>query len=305
MKLLIDCDPGIDDTFALLCAARYATITAVTTVSGNVSVDHTTRNALHALELAGVDAPVHRGAERPLRIEPAFASRVHGTSGLGNRPTPTPARSESDVAALDALLAHSHTDRPVIVALGPLTNIAHAIRADPGVTERITHLHWMGGSSTRGNVTPFAEFNAWADPHAAAVVMESGVPLTMYGLDLTHQVRLGDSDIAQLREAATPSSIELADFLDFYQANGSRDGLGQPMHDPCAVIGATHPDLFDVSPSRIVVTVDGDERGQTSINDSDPNDSHQRAVTADAEAVRQRILDAATDPSPPSSVESS
>ena len=296
-RVLIDCDPGIDDTFALFCALSYSDVAAVTTVSGNVPVEHTTRNAQFVIELAGAETPVFLGASVPLKVEPGFATEVHGSAGLGDRATPPSSRQVAG-DAVQAIIDYVDAGDAVIVALGPLTNIAQAFLTRPDLPEKVAHLHWMGGSAKAGNVTPHAEFNSWVDPHAAKIVTDSAAAMTMYGLDLTHQVRLGAKDAASLRAAATPTSIEAANFLDYYEANGVKDGNGQPMHDPCAVLGATHPDLFEVVDSRIVVEVGDERRGQTTVFDAEPNETHHRAVTADAEAVRRLILDASISPYP-------
>ena len=293
----MDCDPGIDDAFAILCALTYGDLTAVTTVSGNVPVENTTRNARWILELAGApDVPVHQGASAPLEVAPAFSRDIHGSSGLGNFDTPEPSVPISDMTAVDAILAHCRSGDAVIVAIGPLTNIAQALLADPTLADRIAHLHWMGGSAQAGNTTPHAEFNSWADPHAVAVTLASNCPLSMYGLDLTYQVRLNNVAITELREAGTPTSVHLAEFLSHYRSTTSSEELGQPIHDACAVLGATHPDLFAHSASRILVETDSAvTRGKTIV--SADREAPQRHVhTADADTVRSMILRAAIEP---------
>jgi len=261
-RILLDCDPGIDDAFAIFCALRFTDLAAVTTVSGNVRVEHTTRNALYVLELAEANVPVHRGAAVPLSVPAKFAGHVHGAAGLGDTPTPKPVSEENDTGAVEAILEFSAGGDATIVAIGPLTNIALAIQEDPSIKDRIAHLHWMGGSTTAGNVTPLAEFNAWADPHAVDVTMSSGIALTMYGL---------------------------------------KDSLGQPMHDPCALLALTHPALFDIDVSPIVAhTSDDERRGMTVENSSEMTSGrlHNIARRADAPSVIDLIIDAAIDPSP-------
>jgi inosine-uridine nucleoside N-ribohydrolase len=300
-RILLDCDPGIDDAFAIFCALRFTDLAAVTTVSGNVRFEHTTRNALYVLELAEADVPVHRGAAAPLSLAAMFADDVHGAAGLGDTPTPTPVNEESDTGAVEAILDFCTGGDATIVATGPLTNIALAIQEDPSVTDRVAHLHWMGGSTTVGNVTPLAEFNAWADPHAVEVVMNSGLALTMYGLNLTRQVRMGSIHATALRQAGTPTSLQAADFLTFYESHGAGDGLGQPMHDPCALLAVTHPALFDIDVSRIVAhTSDDERRGMTVENSAETANGtlHNIARHVDAPSVIDLIIDAAIDPTP-------
>ena len=256
-KILLDCDPGIDDMFAILCALRFAEVAAVTTVSGNVSIEHTTRNARWILELSNRDeVPVYKGAAKPLEVEPYFAREIHGTSGLGEFNPPEPRAPIGQMTAAEAIILHCESnDDPVIVATGPLTNLAEALLAEPALAGRISHLHWMGGSAGGGNTTELAEFNAWVDPHAVEVTLEAGLTLSMYGLDLTKQVRLDGGDVAQLRDAGTPTSKRAAEFLDFYRGTSTANVDGKAMHDPCAVLGTTHPDLFARAPSRIVLSL--------------------------------------------------
>ena len=296
--IVLDCDPGIDDAFALFCALRYGDLRAVTTVSGNVRIEDTTRNGLHLLDLVGrPDIPVHRGAAVPLEVEPSFAAYVHGPSGLGAAPTPEPSRTASDTSAVDALLELA--GHVTIVATGPLTNLANAVLADPGFAARAGRIHWMGGSTAAGNVTDLAEFNAWADPHAVDVVFRSGIPISMYGLNLTHQVRMTGAHADRLRAADTATSATAAAFLDFYEANGVQDGNGQPMHDPCAVLGLTDGARFTSSESHIVVeTADDSTRGWTRVVDADATNAAPITVveTADAAPVIERIMAAAIAP---------
>ncbi len=298
-KIILDCDPGIDDAFALFCALRRGELIAVTTVSGNVQIEDTTRNALHLLDLVGrSDIPVHRGASTPLELEPTFAAYVHGPSGLGADTTPEPSRRHAATSAVDALVELTG-EGVTVVATGPLTNVAAAMLADPTLVDRIGHIHWMGGSTGSGNVTERAEFNAWADPHAVDVVFRSGVELSMYGLNLTHQVRMTGSHAGALRGASTPTSIKAAAFLDFYEANGVQDGNGQPMHDPCAVLGLTDGALFTSSTSHMVVgTADDSTRGWTRVVDAEPPNAAPITVvdTADAAAAIDLIMEAATSP---------
>ncbi|MFT7474612.1 MAG: inosine-uridine nucleoside N-ribohydrolase [Verrucomicrobiales bacterium] len=295
-RMLIDCDPGIDDAFALFCALKYADLAAITTVSGNVSIHNTTRNARHLMALAGADVPVHRGAAEPLTLDAIAADDIHGASGFGAQAPPEPDYPESPIGAVEAIINHCEDGDALIVAIGPLTNIALAIREDPSITDRIGHLHWMGGATAGGNTTALAEFNAWADPHAVDITLRSGVALTMYDLALTHQVRMNTAEIEALQQADTASSRTFAEVLTFYRAKGLKDGLGQPMHDPCAVLGVTHPALFDVSPAHIVCSTSNDEsRGQTTVHEPEAASPHHQAMTARSAEVLDLIVAAAID----------
>ena len=155
----------------------------------------------------------------------------------------------------------------------------------------------MGGSAGGGNTTELAEFNAWVDPHAVEVTLEAGLTLSMYGLDLTKQVRLDGGDVAQLRDAGTPTSKRAAEFLDFYRGTSTANVDGKAMHDPCAVLGTTHPDLFARAPSRIVVGTAADEkRGQTTVLEPVKTHRHAHITTAEAPSVTSLIREAAIDP---------
>jgi len=296
-RILLDCDPGIDDAFAIMCALRFADLAAVTTVSGNVSIENTTRNARYLLESVGADVPVHRGAGQPLIVPTAAADDVHGASGLGNHEVTEPTLPESEVSARDAILDFCVDGDAVIIATGPLTNIAVALEHDPTLAARIRHLSWMGGSTTVGNVTERAEFNAWADPHAVDVTMRSGVPVTMFGLNLTYQVRMGADEVAKLRSTTSATATMLGDLLSFYIDNGVSDSLGQPVHDTCAVLGVTHPHLFTTAESHIVAHVSDDRRGMTELRENDPNATTlQVAVTAMAPEVIELVTEPGGEP---------
>lgn len=294
--ILVDCDPGIDDAFALFCAIKFGQVSAVTTVSGNVSIANTTRNARFLLELAGADISVHRGADRPLDRPLDDAEYIHGRSGLGQFETPEPQRAEHPTNAVDAIISHCADGDATIVATGPLTNIALALREDPTLPSRISNLYWMGGGTTKGNVTELAEFNAWCDPEATAATLESGVRLTMFDLDLTHQVRMGTPEIDRLRHADTPTAHLFADALAYYLGSSGAANGGKAMHDPCAVMGFLRPDLFAFAESNIVCRVDEGQRGRTVVSFTDAHLPHRTAVSVDQQEVIELILMAIIDP---------
>ncbi|QBI19490.1 hypothetical protein ER308_07940 [Egibacter rhizosphaerae] len=179
-RLLIDTDTASDDAIALLLAvaAPDARIDAVTTVAGNVGVEQCTRNALTTLEIAGaLDVPVHTGGARPLLRDPVTATDVHGSDGMGDSALPVPARPPEPEHAVDALVRHINAspERLTLVTLGPLTNVAAALTRDPGLAQRLAGVYVMGGAADHfGNVSAVAEFNVWADPEAAAVLLRSG-----------------------------------------------------------------------------------------------------------------------------------
>jgi inosine-uridine nucleoside N-ribohydrolase len=303
-SIVLDCDPGLDDAVALLVAAKYADLVAVTTVCGNASITNTTRNALAVLELAGIDVEVHRGASAPLVAPFNDAAHIHGESGLGASTLPTTRSVRSDDASGYLLEVTRERDDIELVAIGPLTNVALAIRRDPDFVDRLAGLTIMGGGAGMGNVTAAAEFNVWADPEAAAVVFDSGATVRVVPLNLTAQVLFTSDHRAQLRATPTRTSTFIADLLDFYSARQRASGSesGGAVHDPCAVLSVTHPQLFDLQARRVDVELTGTHtRGMTVVDERnvEPPGGRNALVGYGAAApdVLSLIVDAAIDPS--------
>ncbi|MCZ6644170.1 MAG: nucleoside hydrolase [Gammaproteobacteria bacterium] len=270
-KMIIDCDPGHDDAVAIIFAHMYAEVLGVTTVSGNAPLESTTRNALSVIELLDVDTPVHSGASAPLVGKAIHAAGVHGPGGLGGVDLGDPSRTVASRDAVQFLLTATRAQPDVwIVAIGPLTNIALALQEDPTLTDRITGISIMGGSATVGNATRVAEFNIWADPEAADVVFRSGAKLLMAGLNLTHQFTTSDALVEQLREIGSSKSNFVAALFDFMHGRmeeliGKRTSA---LHDPCAVLALTHPELIASEPRAVVVELDGTHtRGMTVVDE--------------------------------------
>ena len=302
-KIILDCDPGLDDAIAILTAAHFGDLVGITTVNGNVGIDHTTHNALVTAQIAGLDAPVHRGAARPLIAPTMDAARIHGATGLGDVALPDLERSE---ASGDAVAFLCDTARSVddlhLVAVGPLTNVALALRRDPGLRSRLAGLTIMGGGAHAGNVTPVAEFNVWADPEAAAIVFSEAAPVTMVGLDVTHKVLLGGDEAARMRAAGTPAAEFAASLLEFAYDRCREYGLeAAPVHDATAVIAVTHPHLFRQSSHPVAVELHGEHtRGMTvtdvrppaAMADTSTAPAHNVIWNADAPAVIDLIIEA-------------
>ncbi|MDY7102260.1 MAG: nucleoside hydrolase [Actinomycetota bacterium] len=279
-RLVLDCDPGHDDALALMVAHRYAEVLAVTTVAGNATLEATTRNALVVADLIGADVGVHAGASRPLLAPPRHAEAVHGRTGMDGPEPRDPRRAAASSDAVRVILnagvapagptaPSDHTDGPApwLVVTGPMTNVALAVRSDPTVVERYAGLAFMGGAARLGNVTPVAEFNAWADPEALAVVLDAGWRrVVQCGLDLTLQLLLDEADVARLRTAGGEVASFAADLLAFALDRQERR-LGRraaPVHDACAVLAVTHPELLDVVDRRVEVELAGTfTRGMT------------------------------------------
>jgi purine nucleosidase/pyrimidine-specific ribonucleoside hydrolase len=274
IPVILDCDPGHDDVFGIWLAAGHPSLEllAVTTVGGNVPLVHTSRNARVALTVAGVtDVPVAAGAAGPLARRLETAEWIHGENGLGGPELPEPAidldaRGALDLMA-DALLA---ADEPVaIVATGPITNVAILLRDRPELTARIREVVWMGGSTGRGNATPYAEFNAWVDPEALAIVIASGVRFTMVGLNVTHTALVTAAVRERLAAVGTATAAFGDELLEFFcrtndEVFGMPDG---PLHDPVAVAVLVDPEVVTSVHTRLDVELAGTETaGATSVD---------------------------------------
>jgi purine nucleosidase len=255
--ILLDCDPGIDDALAIAFAHGHPAIelAGITTVAGNVGLARTTRNALAVADFVGAAAvPVAAGCAAPL-LRPALdASRVHGESGLGGAVLPGPARSPEGEHAADFLIRtlSSAPGEITLVATGPLTNIAMAVRKEPRITEWAREFVIMGGSAGRGNATPAAEFNIWADPEAAAMVFGAGWTVRMIGLDVT----LRALATAEVR-GRMGTLGRLGETLLLPALAGYQEGHDPAVHDVCAVASVAVPEVFGYTPARVDVETAG------------------------------------------------
>jgi len=267
---IVDCDPGHDDAVALVLAGRHTELLGITTVSGNVALELTTRNALITTQVLGLDVAVHAGADRPLIAARRHADEVHGETGLDGPNLPPLTRATTPGHAVDFLIETIRA-RPGcwLVPMGPLTNIALAFRLAPDLPELLAGISLMGGSATIGNVTATAEFNIWCDPEAAMIVFEAGAPIRMAGLDVTHQVRADPDRIAALRSVGTGAASFVGDLLDFYRftyADRLGDDEGAALHDPLAVLALTHPQLFEFGRHPVSISRSGPTRGMTIVD---------------------------------------
>ncbi len=274
--MVVDVDTGIDDAFALLyaCAHDEAHILGVSTVVGNVSLAAATRNTRAVLALAGrADIPVWPGAATALSVAVRDASEVHGRSGLGHAVLPEPDEPAHSLHALDAIVAaaHAHAGRLILVATGPLTNIALAVMREPELPRLVKRFVIMGGAySEPGNVTPCAEFNIWHDPEAARIVFHAfggvgGAPVIAIGLDVTRKTIIDESDVAAIaaRFAGKPHGPALTRFLEdssrFYFERMEKF-YGQrifTMHDPLALAVALDPTLVETRRAAVDVETSG------------------------------------------------
>ncbi|MBI4884396.1 MAG: nucleoside hydrolase [Actinobacteria bacterium] len=292
LPIIIDCDPGHDDAMALVVAARHADLVGITTVSGNAPLDATTRNAIIMRDLLGLACPVHAGANRPLTRPAQHATYVHGKSGMdgGNLPEPSGPAASQD--AVGFIIETCRAQEGIwLVPIGPMTNIALALRSAPDLAHRIAGISLMGGGRF-GNRTAAAEFNLWCDPEAADVVFSYGGPLIMSGLDLTHQFQATPERIAMVRALSGGLAPMLADLFEFfsgtYRVRHRKIG-GAPVHDPCAVMALTHPELFTRRLAHVQIETYGRLTAGMAIFDdrdlkevSDPNCDVLTGIDADA-----------------------
>jgi pyrimidine-specific ribonucleoside hydrolase len=272
--VILDCDPGHDDALAILLALARPELDlrAITTVAGNAPLAATTRNALRVLTLLGrTEVPVAAGAAAPLRRRLEVADLVHGTSGLDGADLPEPAATARPEGALE-LLRTTIEASPVPVTLiptGPLTNIALLARTYPRLLERVERICLMGGAVGEGNTTASAEFNIWVDPEAAAIVFDCGRPITMIGLDVTHEARMTGADADRLAALGTRTGRVFADLLRFFaRFHLERYGWdGSPIHDAVAVAHVAIPGLVVTKPYHVDVETTSElTRGRTVVD---------------------------------------
>lgn len=261
IPIIIDCDPGIDDTIALLTAfvSPELDILGITPVCGNQPLERVLKNTLQVCELGNrADIPVYAGCFRPLFREPIYG-QFHGKTGLGNTVLPEPTKTAEASSAVDFLIAslEAAAGRKItICCLGPMTNLGVALRMKPSIADGIERVVMMGGAYREaGNRTMTSEFNILADPHAAHIVFSSGIPIVALSLDATHQVVLKPEHVAQFAAASGRISQTLSELMAFWDRNdvaryGSRGG---PLHDPLVIAYLLVPELFETQKARIFV----------------------------------------------------
>ena len=251
--IIIDCDPGQDDALAILLALGSADdleVVGITAVAGNVPLPLTEKNARKICELAGrTDVPVHAGCARPILRPLVTAEYVHGKTGLDGADLPEPSAPLAPGHAVDFLI-DTLMARPqgevTLCPIGPLTNVALAIVKQPAIIPRIGEIVLMGGAMAAGNTTPAAEFNIYVDPHAARVVFEAGVKLTMLGLDVTHQALVDQDRLDAIAALGSPVARAATGLLDFFNRFDRERyaSPGAPLHDPCVIAYLLAPELF-------------------------------------------------------------
>lgn len=298
-KIIIDTDPGVDDAMAILyaCLEPSIELLGLTSIFGNVTIDVATRNSLALLELAGHNLPVAKGAEKPIIQEAKpVAWEVHGKEGFGDvAPMHPTSKVISETAAeFICRIVNENPGEVVLCPVGPLTNIALALKLDPGITKKVKSVVVMGGSLDEGgNVTTHAEANIWQDPHAANLVFAANWDVTMVGLDVTHQVVCTPADFMSLVEPAPKLGGFLNDAAQFYfKFHRDENGIdGCHMHDPTAVISIVKPDLFTVDETPLSVILEGEEIGRTIRAENSVKPAVKVCKKIEVDAVRNLFLD--------------
>ena len=286
-KILLDCDPGLDDALALLLAHGDVNIdlVGVTTVGGNVDLVRTTTNALALREYLHFESvPVAVGAGEPLLGETRSASHVHGETGLGTANLPTPSLEVDGRHAVDFIIDTLRASPGSIhlVATGPLTNIALALKQEPAIARWAASFTIMGGSFTRGNATPAAEFNIYADPEAARIVFDADWQVVMVGLDLTLQAQANAAVIARMSQLGRLAEELIVPLATFWVDANSAEWDGQAVHDVCAVAYVARPDLFASRTAQVQVETSGDfTSGMTVVDFDSPTPNAIVPVTLD------------------------
>jgi len=298
--IILDCDPGHDDAVAIVLAAHLCDVLGITTVAGNAPLERTTYNARVMRHLLNLNTEVHSGADAPLVVPAAAAGYVHGESGLDGAELPEPTRPVDGTDAVGLIIDTVRTNPGFsLVVTGPMTNVALAITSAPDIVDLVAEISFMGGG-TFGNRTTMAEFNLWADPHAAATVVRSGAPLVMAGLDVTHRFQATEPRITAVRAVGGTLATTLADLFDFFSENyRSRhdDMAGAAVHDPLSVLAVCRPDLFTSTARFVDIVTDGEHtRGMTVIDRRTLLDRPVANCTVlddvDADAAWQIVVDA-------------
>jgi purine nucleosidase len=297
-KVILDCDPGIDDALAIVFACGHPglDLCGVTTVAGNVGLALTTANALSVLEFADCHhVPVAAGSPVPLLRPHNDARDVHGESGLGHAQLPPPRGRSLDVHATDLIIdtVGASPGEITLVATGPLTNVALAVRKQPALARQVADLVIMGGSATRGNVTPAAEYNIATDPEAAAIVFAAGWRVTMVGLDVTLQARASQPVRERMAGLGRLGSDLLLPSLGGYRADELTDdepggpadplgpaGDGPAVHDVVALALVAEPGMFRCWPARVEVETVGQWTAGMTVTDFQAPAQYRNALVA-------------------------
>ena len=297
--IVLDCDPGHDDAVAILLAlgSPGVRLLGITTCFGNCAVEDATRNAQRVLALAGrEDVPVAAGAAGPMRGQVALGNYVHGVSGLDGPDLPEPTVAPADETATEMLrrLLVDSPDPVTVVVTGPMTNLGTLLSEEPGLGRYIREIVFMGGSTERGNHTPTAEFNTFADPEALDVVLRAGVPVRMVGLNLTHQALATHAVVERMSEMPHDVGRTCAAWMGFFGDSYERiwEFAAPPVHDPCTIAPLLDPDVIRWRDCFVAVELDGTwTRGTTVVDLFERLPDHPLNVSVAMELDAERYWD--------------
>ncbi|MFF1381641.1 nucleoside hydrolase [Streptomyces sp. NPDC058308] len=303
-KIILDCDPGHDDAIAMLLAHGNPDVelVAVTTVVGNQTLEKVTRNALSVARIANITGvPFAAGCPRPLVRDVENAPDIHGESGIDGPVMPEPTLTLDERHAvdliIDTVMAHEPGEITIVPTAG-LTNIALAARKEPRIVERVREVVLMGGGYHTGNWSPVAEFNIKIDPEAAHIVFNESWPVTMVGLDLTHQALATPEVIERIGKVGTAPALFVNELLDFFGAMylEAQGFDAPPVHDPCAVAYVIDPSVMTVRKAPVDIELTGTLTLGMTVTDfraPAPDDCHtQVAVDLDHQRFWDLIVDA-------------
>ena len=293
--VILDGDPGHDDAIAWVFAKADPSldIRAVISVTGNQTIEKTTINSRRICTLLGIDAPVARGAARPLNGDPVTAGQWHGESGLDGPPMPDPDQPLCELPGVELMAkVLRESEEPVtIIATGPLTNVADLLITYPELKEKIGQISIMGGGVTHGNWKPAAEFNIFEDPEAAWTVFHAGLPLMMCGLDVTEKALIKPSDFPRLLAAGNLVAETVVGWLEFFYRFPMQLGYsGAPVHDPCAVLALTHPEIFEMQDMYVDIELEGEYTRGATVGDFLGSLGHAPNVTCVMNINRERYI---------------
>ncbi|MCI9307218.1 MAG: nucleoside hydrolase [Lachnospiraceae bacterium] len=304
IPVIIDCDPGHDDAIALITAlaSDRLDVLGITAAAGNQTVDKTEKNARKILEIcARTDIPVTKGRTAPLLQSLHVARDIHGESGMDGPvlPEPTFEPAKEPAEELIARLVEECETPVTLIITGTCTNIAVFLLAYPHLHRKIARISLMGGGAFLGNRTPLAEFNIWADPEAARIVMDSQIPLEVYGLDVTHKALIYQEEFELFRKEEGAIFQLVAGLLDFFSASylNERKMNGGPIHDACAVMGVIYPELFTYRETHISVELESRESRGALTMDLRPKEKREKqangkiALDVDRDKFLQLLLE--------------
>ena len=305
--VIIDCDPGIDDVMALTLAFAHPTldIRLITTEPGNQTQAKTINNALAFTSYMKQEIEIARGLDFPFFRQLEIADEVHGDNGLGEVEFPLPTIDISNRTAIEAMRETllSSTEKVIIIATGPLTNVGALLLAHPEVKSKINFISYMGGAAVGGNMTPTAEFNVYVDPHAADIVFRSGVEIVMSGLDVTHKAFITLDELEEIKAIGSEFALKVVDMLRFYVKAAKQTAFHHSnyqecihLHDLCAVSYVLTPELFKGDDCYVAVELEGRFTAGTTVVDYTHRTGlpHNAKVlhTVDREKFVEQFLDA-------------